>query len=120
MWKTQARGLASHLWVPLNRPRGTPEQGRQDRLLSVGTALFLGSASLSSAEKFPGFSGGRRRPHRTGRFHHRGERGDLSELELRMARLANPSESVSLCNVFFLLIKNISMFPDLEMFHKNA
>lgn len=36
-----------------------------------------------------------------------------------MAHLANPSESVSLFAMFsFFLLKNISMFPDLEMFNK--
>lgn len=38
-----------------------------------------------------------------------------------MAHLANPSESVSLFAMFsFVLLKNISMFPDLEMINKNA
>lgn len=36
-----------------------------------------------------------------------------------MAPLANPSESVSLFAMFsFFLLKNISMFPDLEMINK--
>lgn len=36
-----------------------------------------------------------------------------------MVHLANPSESVSLFAMFsFFLLKNISMFPDLEMFNK--